>query len=161
MDTFPCRWWVFTHHSFIPSFVLLDIHLYIHSLPQSVCLVLSSLIPPSLSYLLTSFPPLWHLSQKKLNKKWIMQLSVSAWLLSWNVRAWGLNAWLIPSCHTSIWPIEHALGTSLTVRWLRLTFPMQEVQVQSQIRNLRSSMLCSLKKKKLYSINKLLYPFIY
>ena len=54
----------------IPSFVLLDIHLYIHSPPpQSVYLVLSSLIPHSLSYLLTSFPLSWHLSQEKLNKK--------------------------------------------------------------------------------------------
>ena len=53
----------------IPSFMLLDIHLYIHSPPQSVYLVLSSLTPHSLSYLLMSFPLSWHLSQEKLNKK--------------------------------------------------------------------------------------------
>ena len=41
----------------------------------------------------------------------------------------------------------HILGTSLAVQWLRLRFPMQGVQVQTLVRELRAHKLCGQKLK--------------
>lgn len=54
--------------SFVPSFLLPGPH-FTYPLPPSFCLlVLSSLIPPSFTYLLTNFPLSWHLSPEEPNK---------------------------------------------------------------------------------------------
>ena len=44
--------------------------------------------------------------------------------------------------------IKWVLGTSLVAPWLRIQFPMQGTPVRSLIREVRSHMLCSQKKKE-------------